>query len=108
MIKHLSEKLRMQVKPAIIRSVAALAVVAGALAIPQSAIAQTQAVQATAAKAPSTQTSARVNLADPGFTVFNGTFYIYGTGEKFPVATSAKWTAPTRRRAPSWQPSPHG
>jgi Glycosyl hydrolases family 43 len=94
MIKQLSEKLRMRVKLAILRSAAALAVMAGALAIPASAIAQTSAVQAPAAKAPSTQTLARVNLADPGFSEFNGKFYIYGTGEKFPVATSVKWNGP--------------
>jgi hypothetical protein len=94
MIKQLSEKLRMRVKPAVLRSAAALVVMAGALAIPASAIAQTSAIQAPAAKAPSTQTPARVNLADPGFSEFNGEFYIYGTGEKFPVATSVKWNGP--------------
>jgi hypothetical protein len=107
MIRQLSEKLRMHVRPAIIRSAAALAVMAGALAIPPSAVAQAQAVQAMA-KAPTTQTSARVNLADPGFTEFGGTFYIYGTGEKFPVATSAKWNGPYKGKGtvlaaePAW------
>jgi hypothetical protein len=118
MIEQLSERLRMRVKSAIIRSAVTLAVMAGALAIPASAIAQTSAVQtsavqtsavqAPAAKAPSTQTPADVNLADPGFTEFNGKFYIYGTGEKFPVATSAKWNGPYKRNGtvlaaqPAW------
>ena len=49
-----------------------------------------------------------MNLADPGLSEFNGKFYIYGTGEKFPVATAANWNGPYKREGavlaaqPTW------
>lgn len=54
-------------------------------------------LSAAAATRPSTQTPAHVNLADPGFSDFGGTFYIYGTGERFPVATATRWNGPYGR-----------
>lgn len=43
---------------------------------------------------PSTQKSTGRALADPGFSHFGNTFYLYGTGGSFPVSTSTKWNGP--------------
>lgn len=55
--------------------------------------ATTLPAQAAAAK-PSSQRSTGRAVADPGFSHFGNTFYIYGTGGGFPVTTSAKWNGP--------------
>lgn len=43
---------------------------------------------------PSSQTALHRNLADPGIGYFGGRFYIYGTGENFPVSSAPAWNGP--------------
>lgn len=50
------------------------------------------AVSASAAARHIKQTPTHKAVADPGFSYFNGRYYLYGTGENFPVVSSKTWS----------------
>jgi hypothetical protein len=100
MIKRLSGRLRTRARSVTLVLAAAALAATGALVATTSAVAPPSAVHDMAFTPPSTQTPAGVALPDPGFSEFGHEFYIYGTGEGFPVATSARWNGPYAQQDP--------